>query len=110
MASTTASTPERKWFFALLDVRALVEFACDSAEGALKSSPRTFGSLVSEENSDFVDLLPFAIESKERANLEKAGGDIDLLEKLAPVVEIPKRLPVLCAIVDNEKLATDLMA
>ena len=58
----------------------------------------------------FVDLLPFALQGQERADFEKARRNVYSLGELAPVAEVANFLSVIGAVVDNEKLAADLVA
>ena len=63
------------------------------------------GGLVPHEDADFIELLPFAIESEEGANFEKPGGNVEGAGDFGPVLEIFQALPIFVAVINNEKLA-----
>ena len=62
-------------------------------------------NLVAHEDTDFVQLLPFAIEVKQRADFKVAGGDIEGAGDLGPVLKVFQPLPCLVAVINDEKLA-----
>ena len=55
-----------------------------------------------------LNFLPFVLEGEEGADFEEAGGDINGLGDLAPVVEVADDLPVFVAVVHNEEFASGL--
>jgi hypothetical protein len=53
-----------------------------------KRSPGAPGNFVPHENANFVNFLPFAIQSEKRTDFKEPGGNIEALRKLAPIVQI----------------------
>jgi hypothetical protein len=74
-----------------------------SSEGLNKGIPGTFGNLIPHQNPNPVNLLPFSLKGKERADFEVARSDVDDLGNLAPVMQIAQDLPVVIAVIDYKK-------
>jgi len=99
IASTMAGTSARKSFFSfsasrLLSSRALGERLL----GALRD-------LLALQDADVVDLLPLAVETEQRPDLEEAGRDVDGPGQSGPVPNVLERLPVLIAVIDDKEFA-----
>ena len=65
-------------------------------------------NLVAHEDADGIDLLPLVLQAQQAADLEVAGGHVDGLGELAPVVQVALDLPVVVAVIDDEQFAAGL--
>ncbi len=65
--------------------QAMRNLAEDPAANAFLRSQRNF---VAHQDANVIDLLPFVFSPSSAADLEIAGGDVDALGELAPVVEV----------------------
>ena len=73
-------------------------------EGLLRAARH----LVAHEDADGIDLLPLVLQAQQAADLEVAGGHVDGLGELAPVVQVALDLPVVVAVIDDEQFAAGL--
>src|SRR5262245_29208779 len=87
-----------------LGLEAGVEAGFDTLQPLDECGPGPPGNFIPHENSNSINLLPFAVEGEERSDFEVARGDVDGLRDLAPVVEIAEDLPVVVAVIDDEEL------
>ena len=84
-----AGTPARKSFFSFSASR----LASSRSRHVLLHPRQTRPSvrqrdLVAHQDADLVHLLPFVFQAEQGADLEVAGGDVDGLGELAPIVEV----------------------
>ena len=61
-------------------------------------------TLIPHQNANFINLLPFVLKGEDGADFKEAGGDINGLGDLAPVMEVFEDLPVLVAVIYDEQL------
>ncbi len=66
----------------------------------------TPGDLISHQDADVINLLPFAIQGKKRADFEIAGCNVDAFGELTPVVEVAKDFPFVVAVIDDEQVTS----
>ena len=88
-----------------LGFEALIEARGQPLKTSLKCVPGAKRDFVAHQHANLIDLLPFILQSQQRANLEVACCDVDPLGKLAPVVQVAHRFPVGVAVVNDEKFA-----
>ena len=87
---------------------ACVEPALNILQSLFKRRLGALGDLVADEEADVVHLLPFVLQSQERTDLEVAGGDVEPLGELAPIVEVAEDLPVRVAVIHQEEFGAGL--
>src|SRR5882724_343133 len=63
-------------------------------------------NLVTHEDANLVELLPMAVERKQRPDFKVAGGNIKCAGDFRPVLKVFQPLPSLIAVINNEKFAT----
>ena len=92
----------------LLAFQARVQVADGPRQPLLEGILRAKGNLAAHEDAELIDLLPLIGQGQQRADLEVAGGDVDLAGELAPVVEVLADLPLGVAVVDDEQFTARL--
>ena len=65
--------------------------------------PGPVGDLIAHEDADLVELLPFAVEFEQGADLEVAGRYVEGAGDLAPLAEIVGPPPTIDTVVDDEQ-------
>ena len=73
-----------------------------------KPLPSALGNFIPQQDANFFELLPSAVEGKKCADLEVARRDVEGAGYLRPVVEILQPLPCIIAVIDDEKFAAGL--
>ena len=67
--------------------------------------PSPMGGLRPHQDSDLVELLPFAVEGEQGADLEVSGRDVERLRDAGPLLQVPEPGPAGDTVVDDEELA-----
>jgi hypothetical protein len=76
MASNDGGHAGQKIILLLFALHAVVQQTLDAGDALHQCSLGALGDLVTHEDADLIQLLPFAVQRQQGANLEIASGDV----------------------------------